>query len=88
MIAFEKSAGAVVFRKTDKGIKYLLLKYRNGHWDFPKGHIENGETEEETMRREVREETGIDDLKIVPGFIENFRYVRNMNEEKLKEEEL
>jgi bis(5'-nucleosidyl)-tetraphosphatase len=74
MIAFEKSVGAVVFRKEGDKIYYLLLKYRNGHWDFPKGHIESGETEEETMRRETREETGIDDLKIIPEFSEKFRY--------------
>jgi bis(5'-nucleosidyl)-tetraphosphatase len=74
MIAFEKSVGAVIFRKEDDKIYYLLLKYRNGHWDFPKGHVENNETEKETMRREVREETGIDDLKTVPGFSSKIRF--------------
>ena len=74
MISFEKSAGAVVFRRDGDKIFYLLLKYRNGHWDFPKGHIENGETEEETMRREVKEETGIDDPKVIPQFLFKYRY--------------
>jgi 8-oxo-dGTP pyrophosphatase MutT (NUDIX family) len=84
MIAFEKSVGAVVFRKENNKIYYLLLKYRNGHWDFPKGHVENGETEEETMRREVKEETGIDNLKIIFGFSEKIRYFYKAEGEEYK----
>lgn len=74
----EKSAGAIVFRRVgpprlasgEAGakIKYLLLHYESGHWDFPRGHIERGETEEETARREIREETGIKKLDFVPEF--------------------
>ncbi len=81
MIAFEKSVGAVVFRKTDKEISYLLLDYgkmkkgKDHYWNFVKGHVEKGETEEETMRRETIEETGISDLRIVPGFRDTNRYV-------------
>ncbi|MDZ4384915.1 MAG: NUDIX domain-containing protein, partial [Candidatus Moranbacteria bacterium] len=64
-ISFEKSVGAVVFRKKETGGKeFLLLHYPSGHWDFPKGHIESGETEEGTLRREVEEETGLKDLKL------------------------
>jgi bis(5'-nucleosidyl)-tetraphosphatase len=79
LIAFEKSVGAVVFRKEDDKIYYLLLNYgelKNGnyHWSFAKGHVEEGEIEEETMRREVSEETGINDLKIIGGFRESNRY--------------
>ncbi len=56
----EKSCGAVVFRKNDSGTQILLIKHLNGgHWAFPKGHIEDGETEEETAIREIMEETGI-----------------------------
>lgn len=64
----EKSAGAVIFRREAGKIKYLLLHYESGHWDFPRGHIERGETEEETARREIREETGIKKLDFLPGF--------------------
>jgi bis(5'-nucleosidyl)-tetraphosphatase len=70
----ETSAGAVIFRKEDGKIIYLLLQYGAGHWDFAKGHVEPGETEEQTMRREAEEETGITDLKIVPGFRETINY--------------
>lgn len=64
----EKSAGAVIFRRAGRQIKYLILHYESGHWDFPRGHIERGETEEETARREIREETGIKKLDFLPGF--------------------
>jgi bis(5'-nucleosidyl)-tetraphosphatase len=77
----ERSAGAVIFHESPEGRRYLLLKYPAGHWDFPKGNIEKGESEEQTMVREVREETGLVDIAPVPGFrkvIEYF-YKRNGN---------
>jgi bis(5'-nucleosidyl)-tetraphosphatase len=64
----ERSAGALVFRNTESGPLFLLLKYPAGHWDFPKGNIEKGETPIDTMHREVREETGLVDVKPVEGF--------------------
>ncbi len=69
----EKSAGAVIFRKAGE-IKYLLLLYQAGHWDLPKGHVEKGETLEDTVKREVKEETGLEDMKIVSGFKETIKY--------------
>ncbi len=76
----EKSAGAVVFRRENKEIYYLLLHYVSGHWDFPKGNIEKGESEEETVRREIREETGIKEIKIIPGFKEWLKYFYKLPE--------
>ena len=70
----EKSAGAVVFRREGNEIYYLLLHYQPGHWDFPKGHIEAGEREEETVKREIAEETGIKDIVIIKGFREQIKY--------------
>jgi len=64
----EKSAGAVVFRRAGRKIKYLLLHYESGHWDFPRGHIERGETEQETAAREIKEETGIKKINFIPDF--------------------
>ena len=65
----ETSAGAVIFRIEKQQRLYLLLHYGpEGHWDFAKGHIEGKETEEQTMRREAAEETGITDVKVIPGF--------------------
>ncbi len=70
----EKSAGAVVFYKRGSTIEYLLLHYEAGHWDFPKGHIEQGEKELDTVKREVREETGLGKIEIIPGFKEKISY--------------
>lgn len=70
----EKSCGAIVFRKNKKSLDVLIIKHKNGgHWSFPKGHVEDGETEHETARREVKEETGID-ISFVPGFRETVTY--------------
>ena len=63
----EKSCGAVVFTRTDKGVKYLLIANLKGIYGFPKGHVEAGETEEQTALREIREETGLR-VTLVPGF--------------------
>jgi 8-oxo-dGTP pyrophosphatase MutT (NUDIX family) len=77
----EKSAGAVIFKRETNKIYYLLLHYpgashraEKDYWDFPKGHIEKGEKIEETVKREVFEETGLKDIKILPGFKETIKY--------------
>ena len=57
----EKSCGAIVYRRYHGNIEILLIKHVNsGHWSFPKGHVEGDETELETARREIKEETGLD----------------------------
>jgi 8-oxo-dGTP pyrophosphatase MutT (NUDIX family) len=70
----EKSCGAVVYRLCEGKRLYLLLHYEEGHWDFPKGHIEEGESEEQTARREIQEETGITELEFLPDFREMIAY--------------
>ncbi len=71
---YESSCGAVVFRNIAGETRYLLIKNkRSANWGFPKGHIENGETKEETAKREVLEETGIR-IKIIPGFVSTSEY--------------
>ena len=63
------SAGAVLHTMDENfETKYLILNYSDGHGDFPKGNIEFGETEIETIKREVMEETGIEDIKLIEGF--------------------
>ena len=76
----EKSAGAVIFRKENNKIYYLLLHYPSSakaprdYWDFPKGHIEKGEKEIDTVKREVFEETGLKDIEFIEGFKEWIKY--------------
>ena len=45
---YEKSCGAVVFTKVNNCIKYLLIQNLNGIYGFPKGHVEDGESEMQT----------------------------------------
>ena len=56
-----RSAGAVVFRRTADGVRLLVLR-AFGHWDFPKGLVEEGEPEFIAARREVWEETGLGEI--------------------------
>lgn len=53
--------------------EFLLLHYASGHWDFPKGKIEKGETKHQAALRELDEETGLS-AEILPGFEEQFSY--------------
>jgi 8-oxo-dGTP pyrophosphatase MutT (NUDIX family) len=69
----EKSCGAVVYAKTSE-VKYLLLQYEAGHWDFVKGNVEEGEIESQTTLRELQEETGIADARFIDGFKERIGY--------------
>jgi 8-oxo-dGTP pyrophosphatase MutT (NUDIX family) len=77
----EKSAGAIIFYKEEnQEPHYLLLHYPGStknakdYWDFPKGHIEKGESEIDTVKREVKEETGLEDIEIIPGFKTSIKY--------------
>lgn len=74
MISIEKSVGAVIFRVEKGKIQYLLTKYVSGHWDFVKGHVEAGESEEDTLRREALEEAGLTTLKVLPKFRHRIQY--------------
>jgi len=70
----EKSAGAIIFNLHDGLPHYLLLHYPSGHWEFAKGHIEQGEKPEEAAKREIKEETGIGEISVIPGFKEYIKY--------------
>lgn len=53
----ERSYGAVVF---DEQGRILIEGMKLGHYSIPKGHVEGNETPEETAKREIKEETGLD----------------------------
>ena len=70
---YEKSCGAVIF----EGDKILVIQQVKGHWGFPKGHVEEGETEVETAIREIKEETNLD-----VEIDETHRYVEHYSPEE------
>ena len=75
----EKSCGALVYRIKNGELELLLLKHRfGGHWSFPKGHVEEGETEVETALREVHEETGLT-IQLEDGFRQSVEYYPRPN---------
>lgn len=74
------SAGIIIYRKTLHGTKYLLLYSGKNYWNFPKGRIEQNESDFQTALREIHEETGLKqhDLKFQSRFktFERFTFVR------------
>ena len=81
----ERSAGAIVFHLKDSQPYYLLLKYPT-YWGFVKGLIEKNEIEEQTMRREVAEEAGVYNYKILEGFREMQRWFFRFEGELIRKE--
>ncbi len=73
MTVMEKSCGAVVVKKMNGRLYTLMIRQNQGHWCFPKGHVEKNENEFETAEREVLEETGLK-VKFIDGFRESVVY--------------
>lgn len=80
----EKSCGAVVYTMINNERKYLIITSTEGIYGFPKGHMEDGETEKETALREIKEETNLD-VTLLDDFktIEEHTFMKN-GEERLK----
>lgn len=88
----EKSCGVVLFNEQ----KVLLLQYATGqkegewdlqgHWDFPKGHVDKGETEIETAIRELEEETGIKNIILLDNFRKTINYKIQKRDRKISKE--
>lgn len=76
-IVREPTAGGIVFRHGEKGIEILLIQDAKDRWTIPKGHIEEGETAQQTARREIGEEAGLMHVDIL-GWLGkiHFRYRR------------
>ena len=70
----EKSCGGVVYTKEGGQLRFLLIRHKKGgQWAFPKGHMEAGESERQTARREILEETGVQ-VKMQGKFRESVAY--------------
>ncbi|TXH01265.1 MAG: NUDIX domain-containing protein [Candidatus Moraniibacteriota bacterium] len=85
--AWEVSVGAILFRVGAQGREYLLLEYPSGHFDFAKGHVEAGEKESMTLKRETKEETGIEPLEILDHRMTiRYFYIAKGNEAQKRKE--
>ncbi len=75
----ETTSGGVVFRRTkDDKVQILLMQDAKNRWTIPKGHVEPGEEPKGTAEREIREETGLKEMKVNSWLGKvNFRYRRN-----------
>ena len=77
-IVREPTSGGIVFRRNDKGeIEILLIQDAKNRWTIPKGHIEEGESAQQTARREIGEEAGLQEVDML-GWLGkiHFRYRR------------
>ena len=74
-LTIERSAGVLVYRvpPRKKEPEFLLLDYGR-YWDYPKGHVEKGEDDLAAALRELKEETGIDDVELDEGFRHEMTY--------------
>ncbi len=76
----ETTSGGVVFRRhveTGK-VEILLMQDAKNRWTIPKGHVEPDEDPKDTAEREIREETGLKQMKVHSWLGKvNFRYRRN-----------
>ena len=78
-VVHEITSGGIIFRrnKTSGEIEILLIQDAKNRWTIPKGHVEPNEEPRETAAREIKEETGLQEMKVLNWLGKvNFRYRR------------
>lgn len=71
----DRSFGIIPVHLTDDQRHYLLVQHGKGHWGFPKGHQEPGESPADTAKRELTEETGLDGVHVLEDATFTERYL-------------
>lgn len=76
MIRQDESYGIVPLRDAEQGLEVLVVKHAAGHWGFPKGHKEPGEKTLDTVKRELKEETGLEvtEFLTLRPYAENYEF--------------
>lgn len=75
----ETTSGGIIFRraKQTNRLEILLIQDAKNRWTIPKGHVEEGEEPKQTAKREIQEETGLQEMKVMNWLGKvNFRYRR------------
>jgi 8-oxo-dGTP pyrophosphatase MutT (NUDIX family) len=82
MAIFEviEAAGGLVFNEKNE----LLVMFRRGSWDLPKGKIDDGESVAEAAVREVREECGLENIRLDEPILTSFHTYFQKNRRVLK----
>ncbi|MGA7934141.1 MAG: NUDIX domain-containing protein [Kovacikia sp.] len=77
-LAKDEAFGIVPILPTEEAYQFLLIQHHAGHWGFPKGHADPGESALEAACREFLEETGISDYRVVGdiSFLERYTFTR------------
>ncbi len=77
------AAGGLVWNEKNE----LLMIFRQGKWDLPKGKLDEGETLEDCAVREVMEETGLNDVKLggLIGITQHEYYDKYIHQQAVKE---
>ena len=82
----DEAFGIVPFFLSEADTLFLLIQHQAGHWAFPKGHAEPGESALLTAKRELEEETGIRNYEVLehPSFVEHYSFVQEGNSSSVK----
>ena len=76
IMKYRKGIGAIIFRETSEGTRFLIFhRTKNWQgWELLKGGIQEGESSLNSLKREIMEETGIKDYKIIKSTIKTIKY--------------
>jgi bis(5'-nucleosidyl)-tetraphosphatase len=82
----DEAFGIVPIFLTESEPLFLLIQHQAGHWAFPKGHADPGESALLTAKRELEEETGIREYEVLeePSFLESYSFVQEQKPSSVK----